>query len=497
MLAASNPRKSKQLPNLRWVFGILALVVGAIISALVVKTDYELLLLGAIGAGAITLALVGKPTWSLYILVFMIFTRLSDVLVNFHGAPSIAKVYVPLTLLIVILRWILYQEYPQGLSRSTIVLAYGLIGLASLLYATDPTRVSDALNDFVKDFIIVIVLLSMIQSGEVLRRVVWTLLAAGILLGTIAVYQQLTGTFDNPYWGFGQAALANIVGESNDYRVGGPGLGPNVYAQFLLLLVPLALDRLWRERSRLGRVIAAWALAVCVLTIFFTFSRGAFLGLVAILGIILVYRPPRLKYIFLTILIGALLIGFLPEQYTARLATLGDFLPGSGNQAESEVSFRGRLSENMSSWQMFKDHPFLGVGLNNFKANYQSYSRHLGLDPRREERSPHSLYLEYASELGFLGITWLVALQWITFRGLYQARRDFLAAHKREYADIALALGLGLLSFLITGIFLHVARPRYFWLFYGIALAAPNAARHELALYRANKQSQTEVAVNG
>jgi O-antigen ligase len=190
-----------------------------------------------------------------------------------------------------------------------------------------------------------------------------------------------------------------------------------------------------------------------------------------------------------TLLIGLLLINFLPAQYTARLATLADFLPGSETQAENEVSFRGRLSENISSWNMFKDHPFLGVGLNNFKYNYQSYSRHLGLDPRREERSPHSLYLEFASELGLVGLTWLVALQVVTFRGLYQARRDFIAAHKQEYADIALALGLGILSFLITGIFLHVSHARHFWLLYAIALAAPNAARHELALWRASQQN--------
>ena len=36
---------------------------------------------------------------------------------------------------------------------------------------------------------------------------------------------------------------------------------------------------------------------------------------------------------------------------------------------------------------------WFGVGLNNFKVHYQEYSQDLGLDPRREERSPHSFYL--------------------------------------------------------------------------------------------------------
>ena len=495
MLAASNQRRFKKIPASSWFIGLLALLVGAAITFVVSQTEYELWLLAAIGGGLFVLVLAFKPTWSLYILVFMTYTRLSDVLVNFHGAPSVAKVYIPLLLLLIIVRWVLYNDEPQGLERTGIIIAYGLIGLASILYAADPTRVNEALSDFIKDAIIVFVVITLIHTGGTLRNVIWTLLAAGIFMGTISVYQQLTGTFENPYWGFGVSNVANIVGESNAYRIGGPGLGPNTYAQFLLILVPLALDRVWREQSRLGYFLAIYALSVCILTIFFTFSRGAFIGLVIVLTIMFIYRPPRPRYILFTVLLGLLLIRFLPSQYTARVLTLGELVPGSQDENVDDSSFRGRISENTSAWLMFNDHPILGVGLNNFKYHYQSYSRNIGLDPRREERSPHSLYLEFASELGVIGLIWLVALQWITFRSLYQARRDFIAAQKSQYADIALAFGVGILSFLFTGIFLHVAHPRYLWLIYGIALAMPHAARTELALYRNSQAVSAEKGV--
>jgi hypothetical protein len=78
-------------------------------------------------------------------------------------------------------------------------------------------------------------------------------------------------------------------------------------------------------------------------------------------------------------------------------------------------------------------------------------------------------------------LVWFAALQWVTFRGLYEARRDFIAAQKPQYADIALAFGVSILSFLFTSFFLHVAHPRYFWLIYGIALAIPYAAKRGLA----------------
>jgi len=492
MLAASNQRRFKKVPLSSWLIAFLALLAGIAVTLFVSQTEYELWLLAAMGGGFFVLVLANRPTWSLYILVFMIYTRLSDVLVNFHGAPSIAKVYIPLLLLLIVVRWVLYNDQPQGLERTGIIIAYGFIGLASMLYAADPTRVTGALSDFVKDAIIVFVVVTLVHTGKTLRYVVWTLLAAGIFLGTISVYQQLTGTVENPYWGFGQARIGNIVGETSDYRVGGPGLGANTYAQFLLILVPLALDRVWREQSQRGRVLAIYALSVCLLTIFFTFSRGAFVALVMVLAIMLIYRPPRLRFIMLTVLIGILLLRFLPNQYTARLLTLTQLRVGATAENLADSSFRGRLSENSSAWMMFNDHPILGVGLNNFKVHYQSYARNLGLDPRREERSPHSFYLEIASELGIVGLIWLAALQWVTFRGLYEARRDFIAAQKPQYADIALAFGLGILSFLFTSIFLHVAHPRYLWLIYGIALAMPHAARAELALQQNSQAAATE-----
>jgi len=492
MLATSNQHRFKKIPASSWLIAFLALLAGVAVTLLVSQTEYELWLLAAMGGGLFVLLLTTRPAWSLYILVFMIYTRLSDVLVNFHGAPSIAKVYIPLLLLLIIARWLLYNDEPQGLERTGIIIAYGFLGLASLLYAADPTRVTDALSNFVKDAIIVFVVITLIHTGKTLRYVIWTLLAAGIFLGTISVYQQLTGTFENPYWGFGQAKIGNIVGETSDYRIGGPGLGANTYAQFLLILVPLALDRVWREQSRPGRVLAVYALSVCLLTIFFTFSRGAFIALVMVLAIMLVYHPPRPRFIVLTVLIGILLVRFLPDQYTARLLTLTQLQIGSTEENLADSSFRGRLSENSSAWLMFNDHPILGVGLNNFKYHYQSYSRNLGLDPRREERSPHSFYLEIASELGIMGMAWLVALQWVTFRSLYEARRDFIAAKKPQYADIALAFGVGILSFLFTSIFLHVSHLRYLWLIYGIALAMPHAARTELALRRNSPAVLTE-----
>jgi O-antigen ligase len=304
-------------------------------------------------------------------------------------------------------------------------------------------------------------------------------LIAGIFLGSLTTFQQVTGTFDNTYWGFSKAQLSQIVGESNDWRSGGPGFGPNGFAQIMLILIPFAIERMWNERKAGLRILAGWALVVCVLSVFYTYSRGAFLGLVAIIAAMMVYRRSKpLTLMVMVFLLGASL-SIMPAQYVDRLSTLTDFLPNSGEN-NNEVSFRGRISENIVAWRMFVDHPLTGVGLHNYSANYLNYSSDLGLDPRREARTPHNLYLEIASEMGLLGLSWLGIFLWMVIRGLRQARAQLKNINMQEYDGLIMAIGVSILGFLITSLYQHLAIPRYFWVLFGIALAIPDVIRQEL-----------------
>ncbi len=240
----------------------------------------------------------------------------------------------------------------------------------------------------------------------------------------------------------------------------------------------------------LWRILAAWAFFVSVLAIFLTFSRGVFLALIAVLAVMFIRRPPKLSVMAATVLIAIVLLLFTPAQFTERLSELTKLLPGnSRSEVASDVSLRGRMSENISAIQMFFDHPILGVGLANYNVHYQSYSQHLGLDSRREDRSAHSIYLEIMSELGLVGLFWFMGMQWITFKGLQQARKDFLAAGKPEEAFISMAIGAAVIGYLFTALFHHLAHPRFFWLLYGIALAVPHVAKKELSSVSAVQES--------
>lgn len=186
-------------------------------------------------------------------------------------------------------------------------------------------------------------------------------------------------------------------------------------------------------------------------------------------------RPSR---ILLSMGVLVVLLQFLPANYTDRLATTLDLLPGSKTDARNETSFRGRTSEVLVAWHIFTDHPILGVGLNNYKYYYQDYAQPLGWDNRREERSAHNLYLEIAAETGLIGLAAFTAILINAGLSMRFAYRTLLQTGHYSEASMVAALVIGLVGYLLASFFLHGAYPRYFWLLMGIALGLPQIVTH-------------------
>lgn len=470
-------RKNDWFP---FLFGAASVLLGTAAGLLAANVPNPLWILAIVAGVIAVVATIFQVEWGLLAVVFISYTNLSDVLIRNHHVPSILQPFMGLLILAILARWILYSETPRGWLRTAVLASvYGLVALASMLWAQDVASAQQGVIDYAKDAIIAVIITILLRRGPVFRGVVWVLLASGIFLGTLAVFQQLTHTFGNDYGGFALAPVQNIIGDVNLPRVAGSIGDPNFFGQILIVLVPLALDRLWHEKSPWLRLMALWALGATTLSIFFTFSRGAFIGLVIVLAVMFIRRPPKFITFLATlaIVIGAL--QFISAQYFDRLGTLSDIVPGFGDPLQ-EISLRGRLSENTVAWMMFMDHPILGVGLDNYPALYQGYSRELGIDPRTAERQPHNLYLEIASQLGIVGLVVFAVILFYLFRSLYRAQRTFLAGGLNDYADLTMAFSVGVVGYMTSSLFLHAAYGRYFWLLFGIGMALPQVARYEL-----------------
>jgi O-antigen ligase len=475
--------------------GVLVVLLAVLLSVIIAVTVGQLgfLSLLAVPAALMFLGAIGKPELGLAGFLIITYTQLSDVGIVYHGFPSIAQPVAGLLIIVILIRMAIYGERPLGWVRAGLfLLVYTISWLISLLHAADSVSANQAFIGFVKDALGMLIVVYFIQNPTSLRRAVWALIAAGIVMGTISAFQYLTGNFSNIFLGFG-GWEQQVSGELARQRMTGPYANPNAYAQVLVALAPIALDRVWHERNLWLRILAAWALVVIVLTIFFTFSRGGFLSLVFAVAVLLAQRRFNFVPVVVTIILGIGLIQFLPASYADRINSLFQLVPSSGQVVDT--SFRGRLSENTVAWRMFRDNPVLGVGLGNYPSFYQDYSRQLGIDHRRVGRSPASLYLEVIAEQGLVGTLIFAVLMVSIFGGLVKARRNFVIAGLRDDAFIASAIFAGVAGYMFEAIFKNSAYSNVFWILVGLALAAIQVAQSSFDAVAEKKDSDLRQTV--
>jgi O-antigen ligase len=474
LLKGSQPISSRSKALL---IAIIAVVLGVAMGMLINKVNNPFYILVGLASLIGFVGAIVSVEFGLLLLVFITYTRFSDIAVHTYHAPSVAKSFIVILLIGVIIRWVVSHEKPRGLLLPTLlVVAYGLVGFTSLLYAPDQAAVVDSLNNYVKDALIALVVVALLKKPNQFRNIIYTLLIVGVFIGTISLHQYVTGNYTNDYGGFAVAEYMNIISDTNGYRLSGPVGDPNFFAQVMVVLALLGVERLLHERNLFWKIIAGWAAAVSTLSVVFTFSRGATVALV--LALIIFFWIYKLKpaQLIVILVLGIAMLAYAPPTYYQRVLSIADILPSSNGEINirADRAIQGRASENLTAWVMLMDHPLLGVGLNNYSYLYQDYTKSLGLAPSASNRSPHNLYLEVAAETGIIGLIIFLIMVGLALRSLLRARRKFINAGMEDYANLTTGFLIAFIGYLFAALFVHAAYPRYFYLLIGIAFALPN-----------------------
>jgi len=469
--------------SLKWpiiVIGVLAISFGAFIGMIVGYSPNVYLPIAAAVGFIVAILTLANLEFGLLAFVFMTYIRLYNI-IELHGGPSLQLPFMAFLVLLILIHWVIERHFPE-ISIKLVVLfsMFGVSTFLSYLYAGNMVDAQDALETFIKGGSVAVIVGLIFTKKEYMRGIVWTLVLVGGILGSVSVFQYLTSSFTNDFWGFGTAVVENIVGGTNDYRLSGSLGDPNLFAMVMVVLVPLALERAFTEKKKILKILAIYALIVIVMTIVFTFSRGGFLSLLVVIGFLVLWKKPPLTYLLIGLVLFILSFSILPPSYTQRMATLTDVFSQDTTEMRNEVSFRGRFSEAGVAWIMFRDHPIIGVGPGNYNSEYMNYSRQLGWDPRVEARGAHNLYLEVASEQGIVGLTIFLFILYSVFAGLVRSSRKFKKLNQPGLADMSIALMIGFAGYCTASIFLHNIFPYYLWMLIGIAFSLEKIADNEI-----------------
>ena len=193
---------------------------------------------------------------------------------------------------------------------------------------------------------------------------------------------------------------ADFYGRIEKDRVFGTFLIPNSLAGFLVLVTPavigLLVDRFraWSRFSSPAPLIWRGALlAPFFLAAYFTRSKAGWLAFILALAVFAVWGFASLLWRRRMHVAGVV----LGLAVIATIAQLSGLFPPLRDYASSTTARAGYWHGALT---IFEEHPFVGVGLDNFAEHYGAHKR-----PQDEEaRRVHNDYLQLACETGLIGL---------------------------------------------------------------------------------------------
>ena len=267
------------------------------------------------------------------------------------------------------------------------------------------------------------------------RRLSLCLTSLVILIGIDGITQLLTGESLFGSW--------ESYADTERIRAGLPH--PNDLA-VLAVLVPIALMPLSGSPSRWTRTAVIAAIPLVLITAITSQSRNALIGLTCSVGVLLILS--RLRKQVLWVAAGAAILVTLALTFDlgnlqARIASLGN------------VQQDGRIGIWYVAAEMFKEHPFSGIGPYLFADFYletlANTTLPAGYQPERTYIPwAHNLYLEALAERGIVG---LLGFAVFCIAALHRVIRSLFQPQTNTERDYAVALAASWSALLVMGLF--------------------------------------------
>jgi len=241
----------------------------------------------------------------------------------------------------------------------------------------------------------------------------------------------------------------------------------NDFALYINAILPFCFYSFLYEKKKIKKTAYAIVAIIGVLSIVVSFSRGGFIGLVAIALFAWLFSGKKLKSLIVISLLSVLLYVYTGPEYRKEMSTITDTKSGT---------IHGRILTWESAWRMFLDNP-LGVGGSNFPVRFPEYQ---SPEFKRDMwgRVAHSLWFQLISELGVPGIL-------IYFALLYYNLKDIFFLRKLKHYDdpdlrylyyLSLAFIASFAGFFASGTGLSVLYYPHYWYLTGILVAMKKIA---------------------
>lgn len=290
-----------------------------------------------------------------------------------------------------------------------------------------------------------------VNNKKDLYKILTCFVFAALLTGFFGLYQYLSGNV-NTTWTDTQ------LFEELKLRVYSTFENPNVFGEYLLLVIPVSIALFINKKGIKNKAVNAGIILVLIANLFLTYSRGCYIGLAAGIVIFIWLVDMRLLGIGIFAAIPALFL--MPSSIISRITSIT-------NLADSSTSYR--VSIWRGTLRMLKDYAFTGVGIGEeaYNAVYPKYALSSIIAPHS-----HNLFLQIMCSVGVIGlIVFLIMIFSYIRNGVSVTHRTEDVPSKIMFATFVSAM----VSFMIQSVFDYTWYNyrifMVFWIFVGLGNA--------------------------
>ncbi|MDD5431144.1 MAG: O-antigen ligase family protein [Candidatus Pacebacteria bacterium] len=390
-----------------------------------------------------TLATIVKG--GLFIVPFLPLLIVANMVFPYIGGKAFAfRLIVEISFAIWVWLAIFYKEYRPKLTP--LLIAVGLfifIVVLATIFGIDPAKSfwsnferMEGTVTYLHLAAYFLVLSSIFNKSE--WNVFFNLFIAGGLIENFYVFLQKIGT------------IASLQGGSN--RMDGTIGNPAYLAAYLIFVLFFCLWGMWESKQKLLKYLYSAAALWTLVTIYFTATRGATIGLLGglvIFGILyLVLKKSQTsaekiaKKTVLFVLAGLFAVAAIIWLFRAQPVIKNNPVLGRlTNISLSERVVAGRFAILKVSWEGFKERPILGWGPENYLAVFSKHYRsELWWQEPWFDRT-HNIVLEWLINAGILGLLSYLGIFAAAFYLLWKSKiKNYLTLETAILISVLLAV---------------------------------------------------------
>lgn len=237
-----------------------------------------------------------------------------------------------------------------------------------------------------------------IRSPGQVKRLVWSMLASALVVSLYGFYQYFSGaTVSAVEWVDG-AQFPDLK-----MRVFSTLENPNLLAGFLVTMMAIAAGMGYKAATLNSKVILAALVILFGGCLVLTYSRGAWLSVLAIVGM---YGILCNRKIFWLLLVVPIVGFFAHDALLERIMSIT-------NPTDTSSTLRIALWE--STIAMIMDKPFFGIGWGAYWMVYPDYDFFIN-NANTKIFHAHNMYLNIAAEIGIPGLFAFLVMTYGHFR---------------------------------------------------------------------------------